>query len=266
MDALGQSKLRHHFFVNRSLNKDIPIPLYYQLKEVLLEYIKNYHEDLEEPIPTEMELSNQFNISRPTVRQAINELAVEGYLTRVKGKGTFILKPRITQKFLLALDSFNDEMRQKGLTPSTKLLSGKVVPSNERVSNALGVKSGTDVVELRRLRFADGEPIVVVVTYIAQEKCSGLLAKDLEGRSLYEILESDYGLTIYSATRNLEAIAAGSYEAHLLEIEKGDPVHFSESIVYLMDGSPIEYSLAKYRGDRNSFTVKYTRRQGVPRG
>lgn len=110
---------------NRSLNKNIPIPLYYQLKTILLEYIREQHPDVDEPIPTEVEISEYFGISRPTVRQAINELVVEGYLYRIKAKGTFLAKPKITQDFLLTLDSFNNEMRKRGLYPPRRSFSGK---------------------------------------------------------------------------------------------------------------------------------------------
>lgn len=247
------------FFANKSLNKDIPIPLYYQLKEILLEYIRERPSDLEQPIPTEVELSAHFNISRPTVRQAMNELVVEGYLYRVKGKGTFSSKPKISQDFLLHLDSFNNEMRKKGLTPATKLIGSSHVKSDEKVSAALQLPVGSDVFELRRLRFANLEPIVVVVTYVPREKCPGLTHKNLETESLYEILEKEYGLVIARAIRNLEAVAAGQFEAQLLGIKKGAPVQFFESITYLMDGSPIEYSLAQYRGDRNKFTFEFKR-------
>ncbi|MGE5581418.1 MAG: GntR family transcriptional regulator [Bacillota bacterium] len=244
----------------KSLNKDIPVPLYYQLKELLLEYISEHHDQLEKPIPTELELSSRFSISRPTVRQAINELVVEGYLYRVKGKGTFISKPKINQEFLLTLDSFNNEMRKKGLNPSTKLIDAKVIPSDEKISAALTLEIGSAVFELRRLRFINHEPIVVVVTYVPAAKCPGLLEKDLEHDSLYEILEKAYGLVVFKAIRNLESVSAGQYEAQLLGIKKGAPVQFFESTTYLADGSPIEYSLAKYRGDRNKFTFEFRRK------
>jgi GntR family transcriptional regulator len=247
------------FFTNKSLNKEIPVPLYYQLKEILLEYIREHPKDLEEPLPTELELSSHFDISRPTVRQALNELVFEGYLYRIKGKGTFISKPKIKQDFLLTLDSFNNEMRKKGFSPSTKLIESNVIKSDEKVSKALELAVGSNVFELRRIRFTNQEPIVVVVTYIPCQKCPGLIEKDLESDSLYEILEKEYDLIIYKAVRNLESVAAGQYEAQLLEIKKGAPLQFFESITYLIDGTPIEYSLAKYRGDRNKFTFELRR-------
>lgn len=246
-------------FQNKTLNKNIPIPLYYQLKEILLEYISNHHTNADEPIPTEVELSSYFNISRPTVRQAINELVVEGYLYRVKGKGTFVSKPKITQDFLKILDSFNNEMKKKGLTPSTKVLSLKIVKSDDEVSQALHLPIGSDVIQLRRLRFANNEPIVVLVTYLPHDKCPGMITKNLEEESLYEILENEYGLILARTTRILEPTLAGEYEHKLLQVEKGAPIQFIKSITYLTDDTPIEYSLAKYRGDRNKFTFELKR-------
>lgn len=244
---------------NESLNKNIPIPLYYQLKTILLEYIKVHHSDLESPIPTEVEISEHFGISRPTVRQAINELVVEGYLYRIKAKGTFISKPKIKQDFLLTLDSFNNEMRKKGLNPSTKILSIKEVDSDEKISEALKIKIGSKVIQLSRLRYANIEPIVFVITYLPFDKCPSILTKNLETDSMYEILEKDCGLLISGASRSLESILAGEFESKLLEIEKGSPIQYFESIAYLSDGTPIEFSLAKYRGDRNKFTFELKR-------
>lgn len=240
----------------KSLNKEVPIPYYYQLKEILLDYITNQHEDRDRPIPTEVEISANFNISRPTVRQAINELVVEGYLIRQKGKGTFITKPKISQAFLQNLDSFNNEMVKKGLEPSTKVLGLEVLSCDEKVGEALKVPTGSKVIQLRRLRFANGEPIVYVVTYLPFDRCQPIMEKNLEFESLYGILRDVCGLSLLKAVRNLEAVLAGEYEAKILDIDKGAPIQYIESITYLTDETPIEYSLAKYRGDRSQFTFE----------
>lgn len=244
---------------NKTINKNIPIPLYYQLKTILLEYIQEHHSDMETPIPTEIEISEHFGISRPTVRQAINELVVEGYLYRIKAKGTFISKPKINQDFLLILDSFNKEMIKKGLTPSTKVLDVEIVESDEKVSKSLKLPVGSKVIQLSRLRYANEEPIVFVMTYLPYDLCPAILEKDLVKSSLYEILENECGFMINEAKRSLESIIAGEFEANLLQIEKGAPIQYFESIAYLTDGTPIEYSRAKYRGDRNKFTFELKR-------
>lgn len=244
---------------NKTLNKNIPIPLYYQLKTILLEYIREEHSNAQEPIPTEVEISEYFGISRPTVRQAINELVVEGYLYRVKAKGTFLSKPKITQDFLLTLDSFNNEMRKKGLIPSTKILQREVVKCDDKIAQTLKLQTGSDVIKLTRLRSANNEPIVFVITYVPYNICPMLMESDLQNESLYEIIEKECGKLIANATRSLECIIAGEFEAKLLNIEKGVPVQYFESIVYLEDGTPVEYSLAKYRSDRSKFTFELRR-------
>lgn len=243
----------------KTLNKAIPTPLYYQLKEILLEYIVNRHENLDLPIPTEQELSTHFMISRPTVRQAINELVLEGFLYRVKGKGTFISSPKIQQEFLQVLDSFNNEIKKKGMVPSTKVLSIETVKSDKSISEVLHMIEGSKVIKLQRLRSANDDPIVIVDTFLPYKVCSFLLDKNLEQESLYELIESELSLKITRAVRKLESVLAGDYEAQLLKVTQGAPIQFIKSTTFLSNGTPIEYSLAKYRGDRNTFTFEMNR-------
>lgn len=240
-------------FAARTLNKEIPIPLYYQLKEILLEEIKKSEPGTS--LPTELELCEQFDISRPTVRQAINELVVEGYLTRMKGKGTFIAEPKIQQDFLIVLKSFGEEMQEKGLTPATKVVGLEPTVCDEKIGAALNIPVGSEVIKLTRLRFANNVPIVLVVTFLPSSKLPGILSKDFENDSLYRIIEGEYGYKIERAKRTLEARIA-TEEAKLLEIKKGDPIQFIQTIAYLDDGTPIEFSLAEYRGDKSEFTFE----------
>ncbi len=247
------------FSSNNVLDKSIPVPLYYQLKKILFEYIQRNHENTEEPIPTEVEIAEYFNISRPTVRQAINELVVEGYLYRIKSKGTFISKPKIKQEFLVHLDNFYSEMQKKGLKPSTKVLCTEIIESDKDISEALNIAIQSEVVKLCRLRYADDEPIVLVNTYLPRAKCVDIENKDFESRSLYEVLETDYRYRIVSANRTIESILAREAETEALNIKKGSAIQYVESKVYLIDGSAIEYSQAFYRGDRNKFTFEVRR-------
>ncbi|HEY5586114.1 MAG TPA: GntR family transcriptional regulator [Ruminiclostridium sp.] len=235
------------------LDKRIPIPLYYQLKNILLRYIKQHSDKFDEPIPTEVEISIYFDISRPTVRQAIKELVVEGYLYRVKSKGTFITKPKIDQDFMQNLDSFNNEMHKKNYIPSTKILNIDVIDSNEEISKALQIPQNSKVIVLERLRFANEEPIVFVVTYLPYYIFSNILNQKLEEISLYEIMEKEYGFVICKAVRHVESFIANEAEAKILKIEKGAAIQYFESIVYSAEDTPVEFSKAKYRGDRNKF-------------
>jgi GntR family transcriptional regulator len=242
-----------------SIDKNIPVPLYYQLKQILLDQMK--HAEVGELIPTETELCSLFNISRPTVRQAINELVTEGYLYRLKGKGTFISRPKIHQDFMIVLESFNDEMKEKGLTPSTKVLQLKLAKASEIVAENLQLDEGNDVIFLERLRSANDEPIVLVDTYLPNSLVQNILSKNLENESLYKIIERDYGYMIQKAIRTIEPSIAGEYEAKLLGVKKGAPVQYIETVTYLDSGVPIEYSIAKYRGDRSTFSFELTKKK-----
>ena len=238
---------------NKVINKDFPLPLYYQIKELLLEFIRESKEG--DSIPTENELCLQFEVSRQTVRQAVKELVSEGYLHRLKGKGTFITEHKIKQDFLLVLDSFNNEMRRKGLVPTTKVLEFTLFKSDNQISKALGLKKGSDVVKLRRLRLANNEPFVLVLTYLPYHMLDNILSKNMNIESLYKVLERDYQLKIDSASLILESKIAGDYQSKHLRIKKGDPIQQIQRIARLSDGTPIDFSLAEYRGDRNKFTI-----------
>ncbi|MCP4400743.1 MAG: GntR family transcriptional regulator [bacterium] len=239
---------------DKTLNKDIPLPLYYQIKEILLDYIKHAEEG--GLIPAEQELCQHFEVSRQTVRQAITELVSEGYLYRMKGKGTFISERKIRQEFLLVLDSFNDEMRRKGLLPTTKVLEFSLSTCDGEVGKALKAPEGSEVIRLRRLRFVNNEPFVLVLTFLPYDKLSDILSRDFERESLYHVIEEDYGYTIDRATMTFGARMASEYDAHLLGLKTGEATQFVERTTYLDDGNVIEYTTAEYRWDRNTFTLE----------
>ena len=234
------------------IDKNVPIPLYYQLKQILSEYIRG--KKIGTTIPTEEELCRRYEISRPTVRQAINELVVEGYLQRKKGKGTFVSQPKLHQDFMAVLESFNEEMIGKGLNPGTKVLDARITKGTKKVCEALNINEEGEVVHLERLRSVNNEPIVIVDTYLPYNKVANILENNFEEKSLYKIIANDYGYAIDKATRTLEPRIAREYEAKMLKVEKGTPIQYIETITLTKTGDPIEYSIARYRGDRTRFS------------
>ena len=104
------------------MDRNIPVPLYYQLKQFMISQIEQNVLKEGDPVPSEEELCHILNVSRATIRQAFSELVAEGHLKRMKAKGTFIAKPKIEGEFFQTIESFNDEMRKKGLVPSTKVI------------------------------------------------------------------------------------------------------------------------------------------------
>jgi len=243
------------------INKNIPVPLYFQLKELLLTEIKKGTYKIGETIPTENELSEMFHISRTTVRQAVGELEHEGWLNRVKSKGTFVARPKFQQSFTQALESFNDQIIQSGRVPNTVVLDFKVMIPAEDIAAQLGLKPKEKVIYIHRKRCADNEPILMVETYLPYERCSFVMEHDLETESLYAILAADEKTRICKIERLIEAVEATEYDISNLGIESGKAIQQFISTGYNTFGDIIEYSISRYRGDRNTFKTTIMQNQ-----
>lgn len=242
------------------LNKDVPVPLYYQLTQFLRERIRSGALAEAECLPTEMTFVQTLGISRSTVRQALDDLVNEGYLTREKGRGTFVCHPQNDEGFFQKLDSFNQEMQRKGLVPGTEVLSAGRVLGRPDINGRLKLAADAPLFHLNRLRLADAEPVAFLETWLPYALLPGIEQVDFKTQSLYQVLETQYGLQVARAVRRIEAVAAKTREAGLLSIKPGAPVCLVRSTAYLGDGSPVEYSVARYRGDRNHFTVEMVRK------
>lgn len=240
--------------IEKSIDKTIPVPLYYQLKQHLKEHIN--HCKVGDAIPTETELCEHFDVSRPTVRQAIAELVTEGHLTRSKGKGTFVTKPKVQRDFVFAMRSFNREMREHGKTPATRVLNLEMSSASTTVAAQLKINTGDQIIFLRRLRFADGLPLMLVNTFLPAGLLPGFLELDLEKNALHETLKETYRIDLIRGIRAVEAIAAPEEEARLLEINAGAPVQYMESTFFTEDETPVEFSMAWYRGDHSRFVIE----------
>lgn len=204
-------------------------------------------------------LCNLFAVSRTVIRQALEELEQEGFITRKKGKGTFIAEPKIVEGLFQKLTGFYEDMQTRGYTPVSQVLKQELITANPRLASRLEIEPGSPVLQLDRLRFANREPIVLVTTYLPSRLVPGLEDEPLTTRSLYEVLKSRYGLIITHGRRVIGAACASEQEAQLLQVEKGAPLIVLDSLSYLADGTPIEYFHALHRGDRSVFEVELVR-------
>lgn len=228
------------------------IPLHKKIKEDLLYKIETgvYREG--DKIPKELDLAKQYNVSRPTVRQAILTLAEEGYVNRIKRKGTFIKKRKINQEFTHVISSFDTEISQKGMTPKTNVLVFEKIPAPAKASEILNIEEGQEVYKLVRLRYAENDPIVFVTTYIPTILFPDLMEHDFTKKRLYQaFLESKK--PIVRAKRILDAVKADETTAALLSVKESDPIFYFQTIGFTYDDQVIEYSISKYRSDLNSF-------------
>jgi GntR family transcriptional regulator len=242
---------------NASGSHTAPVPKYYQLRETILERILAGVWPAATAIPPEPELCREFGVSRITVRRAISDLVHEGKLYTIQGKGTFIARPKLDERFVQRAFGFYEDMELQGRPLSTQILLQEVIPAPENAATHLEVALGTPVHILVRLRSVQDEKILVSTTYIPEALCPGLINDDLTSGSLYRWLQTHYGLTVARAERNLEAVAAREREAKLLEIPLHSPLLRLESVVYLPNGKPLEYSNTLHRGDRTRVRVSF---------
>jgi GntR family transcriptional regulator len=245
--------------VQQTIDFHSPIPFYVQLWDFLRENIKQGVWRSGDQLPGEHALCEQYDVSRTVVRQALSELESEGLIVRRKGKGAFVVEPKIIESLAQKLTGFYQDMSERGLRTITQVLIQEVMPAPAKIARQLEIPVETPVVHLHRLRFVEDEPILLVTSYLPYALCSGLERIDLSNRSLYAYLEQSYGLVIARGRRRIGAVAANSEQAHLLRICPGAPLLSLDSVSYLADDTPIEYYHAVHRGDRSQFEVELVR-------
>ena len=241
------------------VRKDIPVPLYYQIKQTIMSAIHDGRLKPGDALPTEHEFCEYFSVSRPTIRQALGELYAEGYLRRQKGKGTHVSAPKIDARFLNKLQSFNREMWQKGLQPVTEVLDLSVVAGRESVGRHLELGPKEKLIRLERVRGTPGDPVVYLETYLPHDLCRPLLQVDFVVESLYDVMETYCHTRVERVVRTIEAVQASSREAALLKADPKSAICLVKTTAYSDGGLPVEYSIARYRGDRNQFSVELSR-------
>ena len=233
------------------IDKSSAIPIYHQLEEYIKAQINSGELQPDEAIPPERVYAELFQISRMTIRQAMTNLVNDGYLYRQKGKGTFVNKKKVEQR-LQGMTSFTEDMKERGFTPGSRLVSFEIIPSGREIAECLKLRENTPVYEIKRVRLADNVPMTLETTYLPVNLVKGL-TEDIINQSLYQYIEEKLSLTIHEATQQIEASIAKEQELRLLEIEKGSPVLLILRTSYLGDGTPFEFVKSAYRADRYKF-------------
>lgn len=238
----------------------VPLPLYYRIKQDLLTALESGELKPGDRLPSERELVERYGVSRMTVRHAMGHLEQEGWVRRLQGRGCFVAPPKLEER-LVSLASFTEEMEARGLVPSTQVLSVEVVRS-ERIAAQLSLPTDEPLYAIERLRLADGEPMELERLYLPVRLFPGLDKHDLES-SLYDLLDSEYGLRPMNALQTLEAVLAGEPEAELLKVAVGSPLLAVTRVAFSASGQVVESGRALYRGDRYRFTVSLARKEGL---
>lgn len=242
--------------LERDIKKNSHLSLYYQLKKIIIDMIDNGDLNENDKIPTEKQLCKAYDISRATVRQALNELENEDYIFKVQGKGTFV-SPVKFQQDLLDFYSFTNEMKKIGKKPRSKVLNFDITTvDQEKILSMLDINRTEKLYKFLRLRLADDEPMMIETTYIPHKYFPGINKENLEKKPLYDILTNDFKVIFSKAEEIFKATLTTEKEAKQLNFINGGPAFMLERITYNKKGCPIEYTKSIARGDKFKYHVE----------
>jgi GntR family transcriptional regulator len=234
-------------------------PLYLQISEILRDQIKSGTYTPGDVLPSENELLDQFSVSRNTAQRAIEDLVRDGLAIRVQGKGTYVPKSLVNFG-LHRLTSFSEEMRFKGLEPSSKILRFEREQPVEKIARKLHLEPEDDIYNLARIRYGDDYPMAIQNSSLPVKLCPNLEKYDFRRESLFNVLEKDYQLRITWQSQDLKPCNARKEEASALEIDLGTPLLYLEGVAYLERDIPIEFKQIYYRSDLYDFSMRSIRR------
>ena len=222
------------------------VPLYKQLKDLLLQEIKEGIYKANQKIPTELELSEKYQISRMTVRKALAELVEEGVLAKKQGKGTFVQEEKMTED-LSSPNSFTNLCKRNGKVPGGKTLKCTLQEAKDR--QQLKLENGEMVILVERVRTADDVPVMLEKLYFPGH-LKNILVEDLNNASLYQILLEKYGLQSGNSVMEISVCEATPEEAAELKVKTGTPCLLMEEIVYDQYDKPFHRTKSVLRGDK----------------
>jgi DNA-binding GntR family transcriptional regulator len=238
------------------LDRHSPIPLYFQLSQELEAAIERGDLKAGDRIETEVEIAERFGLSRPTVRQAIQELVNKGMLVRRRGVGTQVVHTQIRRP--VELTSLYDDLARANHKPTTKVLGLAHTLADARLAASLIVEEGTDLLYMERLRSDNNEPLAIMRNWLPADLIDPTL-EELEAVGLYELLRRG-GTQMRMADQRIGARTATTAEARLLGIKSGAPLLTMERTSFDDAGRVVEYAAHIYRSDSYSFETRLVAR------
>ena len=233
---------------------DKSIPVYYQLKEDILKKIREGVWKVGQCIDSERELSENYGVSRMTIRQALGELVQEGILVREKGKGTFVCEPKVKQKDMM---SFSEIIKRTGRTLETKVIEFNKIPTPEDLTDTFSFE---EVYKINRNRIVDGECIANEVVYIPSDYCGFINEEKLKG-SLYKILE-EFGYSVEYSESSIKAVIMDETNKKIFGVDEQVPLLQIIGKTINSDGKVLFVEEATYRSDKYILEVNILRREG----
>jgi GntR family transcriptional regulator len=231
------------------------VPLYVQIAESLLDKIESGELVPGDRLPSERELSEKLGVNRLTLRRAFRVLEDQGLLIRRRGSGTYVAESKIEWR-AGQLIPFTRGAQRRGYTPGAKVILFERRPVEAAVARELKLPISAPVYYVHRLRFVNREPVLLERFTVPAGRFPGFERYDLTQRSLYEVMETEYGVSISRARQSLEPVVASEYEAELLGIKPGAPLMLERRLTVDQGGRPVEHGKDLYRGDRFRFVTE----------
>lgn len=234
------------------------VPLHSQLRELLRARILDGEYAPGSQMPSESELGSLFKVSRITVRQALGDLQKEGLIFKIHGKGTFVARPKAFQN-VSTLQGLAESMSGRGYEVVNRLRSFRYVPAPRAVAERLQVPEGEEVVQIKRVRLINREPVSLEITYLPKAIGERLENADLVTRDIFLILENDCALPLGHADLAIDAVLADTDLTQALNVEAGSPIMRIERLTHSAAGQPVDFEYLYYRGDAFQYRLRIDR-------
>ncbi|WP_157075947.1 GntR family transcriptional regulator [Neobacillus fumarioli] len=234
--------------MTRMIKDDDTTPFYKQLKEKILNDIETGKLKHGDKLPSERELAEQFGISRMTARHTLSILEREGVVERRVGAGTFLKNNKIQMDFI-TFNSFTRNMLNKGLTPSTQVLSIRKINAKPVLANQLKLPVGEEMVVIKRLRLVNDLPISIEESFLQDQLVPNIENFIKDNVSLYQILENEYGIVLVKAKEHMQVTFSEEGDSKLLKIRTESPCIFQEAVAFDRNDREIEFSTSLTRSD-----------------
>ena len=240
------------------IDKSKPIPLYYQLVEIINGQIARKELGPGDKLPTEQWFSQNYDISRVTVRKALEELIQSGAIERIRGKGPVVASPKLNRK-LSRLTGLHEEITESGYQSTSLIFDIEYKQAEGAIARHLHTADGEPVVTFRRLRCLDEVPFADQMIYLRTKFCENFDPKELETSSLYQILENRYHLRIDYADQTLGIKTPTKKQLEDLHLTSPTPLLRMRRTTYLNTGEVVEYTEISYVPDRYELSMRLYR-------
>jgi len=242
------------------IDRRSPLPLYCQLKNILLQELDDGLYPPGSVLPPEMSMVDHYGLSRATVRQAIKELEHEGYINRIQGKGTIVIREKNSlNRGLSQLTSFTEDMKAHGYETTTKILTYETTFPQPRIADLLKISCDTPVIHINRLRYVNKIPVAINVSHVNLPSEILMTREDLERTtSLYNFFEMKK-IPLIESDKTIEAISASEEQAKLLGVPMGNPLLKVEGVVFTLNHLPLEHHIVISRSDMYKYSLHLLR-------